>query len=136
MKDSYYGSLGKALVQAVGETLGPDSFPPSVALAWQGFFATVSGCMMIAGDGVAPRRQRVVVAVGERTTVDGPRKNHPQGFSTVSVGWERSHDGTLSYRVVPSQVESGSSAISGEHDGYRGHQSGVGLAGGGGIIAS
>lgn len=54
--------MGEALVQAVKESLekkagSEAAFPPSAAAAWEGFFSTISGCMLLAGDGMAPRQQ-------------------------------------------------------------------------------
>lgn len=60
--------MGQASIQALAETLrigkqeqgGKEPpFPPiaaTAAAAWEAFFTTVSGCMMLAGAGMAPRQ--------------------------------------------------------------------------------
>ncbi|CAM9302898.1 unnamed protein product, partial [Discosporangium mesarthrocarpum] len=78
VKESYYRSLEKALVEALGEVLGPDAFPPPSKAAWMTFVATVSECMMLAGDGVAPRQQGLMIT-GRKEVKAGLRSNGERG---------------------------------------------------------
>lgn len=82
MKESYFQSLGEALVQAVEGALGgePEPLSPTSVAAWKHFLATVSACMMLAGAGVASRRT---------AALDNSSSGRKEVRSLVGVGWKR-----------------------------------------------
>lgn len=119
-------------MKALRETLGEEGLPASATAAWEAFFATVSACMMIAGDGVAPRRH-VALLDGAR---GASHSNGGQISEAVCVGWARDEDGKISYTVGRSHAPPPSQTAGGEKASPLNHLVGVGTVAGGGVLSS
>lgn len=123
MKESYFRSLGIALVEAVEDALDDNEpLSASTVAAWNDFILTVSACMMLAGAGVSLERRQ---QDGPDASVDllGGQEAHS---AVCCAGWARDN-GQLVYRL-PGPVQTAWTATEKQRISERGFD--VGLAGG------